>query len=153
MSDISDVSDAIYNTLVADTPRNGFLVPLPPGAQGNIRAWTDAIAPSIVGAITSVWTAVGAFLNGWANYGSIWRPASYRKEGKRVALAGMIQGGTMGVAAFTLPVGFRPLFQQMLPCDSGGAYGQVQIHTNGSVEPHVGVNTWVSLDGLSFYTD
>ena len=41
------ISDAIFNTLTADVPRNGFVSPLTDDAPGSIRSWCDAIAGQI----------------------------------------------------------------------------------------------------------
>lgn len=49
-----------------------------------------------------------ALLSGWANYGSGWTVARYRKRAGIVYMQGLIANGTSGAAVFYLPAGFRP---------------------------------------------
>lgn len=156
MSVISDISDAIYNALTADKPRNGFVDPLPSLAQGNIRAWTDAIAPSIASGTPtpSAWVAVTAFTNSWVNYGGTSGPVRYRKTpAGQVFITGRIKSGVVGSAAFTLPAGFLPLYAQRIPVVSEDVFAYVVISTTGTVTPMFAGNAWVELDGLTFFTD
>lgn len=147
------ISDAIYNAVTTD-PGAGFMSPLTPAAQASIRAWCDAIAPQIEAVIppASTWTLVTAFQNSWVN-DSGWRSASYRKEGSRVMLGGIIKSGTIGAAAFTLPSGYRPALGCIMVTPSADAFGEVRVYPDGRVVPYTGSNSWFSLDGLTFYTD
>jgi hypothetical protein len=92
-----------------------------------------------------------AFANGWVNF-SASQPATFYKDPfGRVYLSGLIKTGTVGSAAFTLPPGFRPAYQQSLDTISNNAQGRVDITVGGAVTPvSPSSNTWVSLDGLSF---
>lgn len=96
-------------------------------------------------------TSVAAFANSWTNFDAD-RPARYWKIGNTVFLTGLIKSGTVGLAAFTLPVGFRPVSVNGLifATASNGAFGYVVITHDGNVVPNVGSNVYFSLDGLRF---
>ena len=46
--------------------------------------------------------------NGWTNVGGALVPAGWRQTGNMVQPRGAVQGGTNGLAVFTLPAGARP---------------------------------------------
>lgn len=90
-------------------------------------------------------------LNSWTNFGGGYEDAGYYRRGGRVYLRGMIDGGTVGSAAFTLPEGYRPTNNVTLATISNNAIGRIAVTTAGEVRPVTpSVTTWVSLDGLSF---
>lgn len=100
------------------------------------------------------WTAV-TFQNSWANYGGGYRGVGYRKVGDMVQVGGLMKDGTVGAAAFTLPVGFRPpaalIFRQECNLYVGC---RVDVNSDGSVVvvgyDTGGTNNYVSLSGISF---
>lgn len=100
----------------------------------------------------TAWTAVTAFANSWVNYGAPYYSAAYRKVGTRVYVRGMIKSGTINTAAFTLPTGYRPASTAVFAVDSGGAFGVVGVDSSGNVTVSTGVNTFTSLDNVSFDT-
>lgn len=89
--------------------------------------------------------AAPALLNGWADLGGIWQVAQYRKVGDVVQIRGVIAGGTIGLAAFVLPVGFRPPAALVFATDSNLAFGQFSIAANGTVTPNVGAAAYFGL--------
>ncbi len=93
----------------------------------------------------TTWTAV-AFAGGWANLGAPAQVAQYRRVGDEVQLRGVIAGGTIGLAAFTLPAGFRPPATLYGAQASNGAYGQMSVTAAGVVTPMVGSAVWFSID-------
>lgn len=99
------------------------------------------------------WIAVDGgigFENSWANNGG-GTDAEYRKHPDgRVALRGLIDTGSISTTAFTLPTGYRPAAKHHISVASNSLYGQVDLNTDGAVDPTVGDNTWVSLDGIRF---
>jgi hypothetical protein len=97
-------------------------------------------------------TGEAPFTNGWANFGSGYEPASYYKDtAGRVYLQGMITGGTIGLAAFTLPAGCRPSGQIVFDAQANSALGRVDVFPNGAVVVQTpSSNVGVSLSGLSF---
>lgn len=100
-------------------------------------------------------TGEPAFANSWVDYNTGTRRAGFRKESNQVVrLYGMIKNGTVGSAAFTLPVGYRPVGPLLCSTMSGSAAGRVDVLTNGQVTP-IGpsVNSWVSLDGITFLAE
>lgn len=85
---------AIAGDVVAQNPINDFITYWTPGP----------------------WTAV-TFQNSWVNSPSS-QNVQYRKRGDIIDLRGRMRTGTIGAAAFTLPVGFRPLQLAELPTAS-----------------------------------
>ena len=96
------------------------------------------------------------FANGWSNFGSGYAPAAYWKdEDGIVHLEGLMKGGTLGIAAFVLPPGYRPAANRIFPVFSNSTIGMIQVLSDGSVQPMaVGTasNASYGLDGISFRT-
>jgi len=110
------------------------------------------------------WHTVGgsgepAFENGWTWSDSGTYAAAFRKVGTTVQLRGTIQDGTDGVAAFTLPAGFRPTQDVEMPCvyfeDPGAAEkpGVIWVASGGGVISECPANVIIWLDGVSFTVD
>lgn len=85
------------------------------------------------------------FVNGWANFAGHHTVAYYKDLHSRVHLRGSMSGGTMNLAAFTLPVGYRPLATLFM---TPGAGQQIDILSNGDVKPTVGASG--DIYGLNF---
>jgi hypothetical protein len=96
------------------------------------------------------------FTNGWANYLTGYAPAAYWKdENGIVTVEGMVKSGTLGLAAFVLPPGFRPDQSRIYPAWSNSVLGLVQVTSTGQVQPlAVGTasNASYSLDAIRFRT-
>lgn len=87
----------------------------------------------------TAWTNV-TFTNGWTAV----TPVMYRKIGDNVQMKGRMASGTMSVAAFTLPAGFRPIQSMDLTCMSfttGWGPGLGEMNTTGAFIPQSGGNT------------
>jgi hypothetical protein len=111
----------------------------------------DGIRFSVSEEDTNGWTAVPAYSNGWGDFGSPWVRGEYRMVGDLVQLRGLINAGTIGSTAFTLPTGMRPPRGYHFGTDtSANAHGQVRIDTDGSVVPSNGSNVYISLTGIEF---
>lgn len=92
-----------------------------------------------------------AMTNGWVAYsGAFNAPYYWRDEQNVVHLEGLIKSGTIGLAAFTLPLEFRPLLNTNFAVCSNGAFGLLQISSAGVVTPAIGSNADFSLEGVSF---
>lgn len=92
-------------------------------------------------------------LNSWVNYGSGYAPVGfYRDPLAKIYLRGRIKSGTAtaGTVLFTLPSAYRPSGRLSFSVASNGAFGQVDVLTNGDVTIQVGSNTWLALDGIQF---
>jgi phage minor structural protein len=93
-------------------------------------------------------------LNGWVNFGSGYETAGYYKDALGfIHLKGVIKSGTMGAAAFTLPVGYRPSYKKMFIVPTAGGAGRVDVDTSGNVivvNYGSATNGYVSLDGITF---
>jgi hypothetical protein len=92
-------------------------------------------------AITSITTG----LNGW----TLTNVKYWKDENGVVYLNGKCDGGTVGTAAFNLPVGFRP--SQTIRCSTvaNGAFAYADITTNGDVILYIS-NSAHYIDGISF---
>lgn len=88
-----------------------------------------------------------AYTNAWTGSAQYW----FDREGN-VWLGGSITTGTIGLSAFTLPVGYRPAVARRLSVTSNGAFGELLVNTDGTVVPNIGSNVSFSLNGLSFPT-
>ena len=96
-------------------------------------------------------TNVSSFSNSWVNHGSGRSDAGYYlTESGECRLVGAIKDGTMGLVAFTLPVGYRPPATIEIPVVANNAYGDVLIQTDGQVFPITGSNAKFYLEGASF---
>jgi hypothetical protein len=71
---------------------------------------------------------------GWSNYGSGYDTFAYRKDGAGLVYTrGLIKSGASGFAnpVFTLPVGFRPNANLLVPTSASGGIADVRIFTGG----------------------
>jgi hypothetical protein len=99
------------------------------------------------------WTTP-TFTNSWVNFGSGNLNAGYMKDHLGIVhLRGKVSSGTMGLTAFTLPVGYRPSSVAHFACASAGAFGEIGINSSGNVIPTVGSNVWFDLTGITFDTN
>lgn len=101
-------------------------------------------------------TGASPFTNNWTNFGSGYANAAYWKDENGVVhLEGLIKSGTLGVAAFVLPPGYRPSAARIFTTFSNNTVGAIQIQADGSVQPlAIGTasNASYSLNGISFRT-
>jgi hypothetical protein len=67
-----------------------------------------------------------------------------------VHLKGVIDDGVMSQNAFILPAGYRPAKGLVLTTAASHEFGELLIHTDGRVEPLIGLNGFFSLDGIVF---
>ena len=90
-------------------------------------------------------------LNSWVNYGAGVQTAGYYKDKFGIVhLQGAVKDGTIGLAAFSLPVGYRPSATESFACASNGAFGQCNIQPTGGVNPAIGSNVIFYFSGISF---
>lgn len=110
------------------------------------------------GLLGESWHTIG-YGSEWASYGSGWGPASYKKFGDIVYMAGLVfrESGT-GTLICTLPVGYRPttnkLFATILSNGSTEVAARISIDTSGNVTCITTATTisYVSLDPVFFST-
>lgn len=88
--------------------------------------------------------------NGWQPFGAPLADPSYRQDRGRVYFRGGLANGLLTASAFTLPMGYAPSTQLVLPTVSVGA-GRLDIYPDGSVIPLQGDASFISLDGLSYW--
>lgn len=97
-------------------------------------------------------------LNSWVNYGGTFNNAGYMKDSLGfVHLRGLIKNGTVTLAAFNLPAGYRPANDTAFVVNSNSAFGVVQVlgqSTNpGDVRILQGNNAFVYLEGITFMAE
>jgi len=123
---------------------------------GNVRQYDRSTKWIEVGT-----TGAPAFQNSWINFSSgsdgNHRAAFMRDAAGIVHLRGLIKTGTIGTAAFTLPIGFRPnvspgfsLGYIRFACVSNGLFGSCRLDANGLIVPEVGSSTWFDLAPVQF---
>lgn len=155
---------------MAPTPASSEVPPLVNGkwamAEGGAMVWRDIpgyFTPDIN------WHIIGAageipFQNGWTAWPDVnYAPARYRKlvDGF-VVLDGLVgNAGTAQVAAFTLPVGWRPQNQVIgstairhhrTASSYVSPWGTFWVYADGRVIPErTGVGAWIALNNIRFY--
>jgi hypothetical protein len=92
--------------------------------------------------------------NGWVAFDPVnYSPPQYTKSSDGVVtVRGMIKNGTTtdGTVIATLPAGDRPSATVVIPVDSVGSFGRVDILTNGNIVVRIGYSGWITLDPVSF---
>jgi hypothetical protein len=90
-----------------------------------------------------------ALTNSWAAFGGGYQAPQYRRVGDTVEIRGAVAGGTIGLAAFTLPSGYRPPAGLEVATVSNSLFGVLGVGATGAVTPAVGavVSFWL---GCSF---
>jgi hypothetical protein len=106
-------------------PPKGLVVLGPLGATASLSSLEAEVNSLQTFTQDSGWFSVGvggnpAFQNSWGNFGSGWQVAQYRKVGTQVFLRGLVTGGASSTAIFTLPTGYRPASNTMVPAVSQG---------------------------------
>jgi hypothetical protein len=100
------------------------------------------------------WRSDLAFTNSWVSHAPD-HIFSFRKNNPReLEFKGMLRGGTVGVAAGTLPPTYWPLQEAVIGVVSNGALsGIISVGTDGVIKVLAGNNTYVSFDGLRIPLD
>lgn len=104
-------------------------------SRGSDEAYTDA-----------------SYLNSWVSYNTTThnKAGYYKTTTGVVRLQGVVKSGTIGQPIFTLPTGYRPAKTLLFTVPSNGAFGVLEIQTDGDVIATTGNNTYVSLEGIQF---
>lgn len=124
--------------------------------ESNFRAIAAAISTmraSDIGAADTGHThttPVEAFItpvytNSWTTFAGHSSAAYYKDPFGRVHLRGSITGGTMNQAAFTLPVGYRPLSTIF---HASSSVSSLDVNSSGEVKPTVGSSS--DIFGINF---
>lgn len=96
--------------------------------------------------------AVTSFANNWVNYdATALQGCEYMKDSLGfVHIRGLLKNGSLGMAAFTLPAGYRPIKTNSYTVPSNATTGVVQVLGTGAVVPLSGSNVFVYLDGIHY---
>lgn len=115
------------------------------------------------GEVLDTWRAP-TMINNWTHWGSPYAEPGYRREQNNIVrFKGLVKNTVSGTAVttmFVLPVGFRPLFEQIHIVQSAGGgegHSRLQLSQNGNVGPvsHQGNGgaSYLSLEGVTFNID
>jgi hypothetical protein len=105
--------------------------------------------PATVAAVGDTQWTDATLAGTWANVGGIYPNAGYWKDAdNRVYLRGMVSGGT-GII-FTLPVDYRPPFDQRFTINASAAAGGISVTQSGNVIQQYGSATNVDLGSVRF---
>jgi hypothetical protein len=126
------------------------------GPRGPVGPTGPAGPPGGGGAAPEAWKDV-SLAAGWANYGTEYADAGYRKEDGRVHLRGLVTR-TDGLPPAsspigTLPTGYRPPKRLIFASNGGAASVRVDVLPNGQVVWVQGTlkeKDFTSLDTVSF---
>jgi hypothetical protein len=91
--------------------------------------------------------------NGWVPFATGYNPPGYFKDSMGIVhLRGLVRSGKIGFSIFTLPIGYRPEFQNIFAASTApDVYARLDVLTDGRVFPQTGsANSWLSLDGITF---
>lgn len=93
-----------------------------------------------------------SYTNSWVDYNATTHNVAqyFKSLDGFVRIRGVVKSGSMNQSVFTLPTGYRPSKKMIFSVASNGAFGIVEIGTDGLVTPTIGNNTYVSLDGIAF---
>jgi hypothetical protein len=93
-----------------------------------------------------------ALQNSWDNYGSGLQTARILKDAHGfIHLSGVVTGGALDTAIFTLPAACRPAMWLIMPCDTMTVAGRLDILASGDVVLKRGNVGYVSLNVPPFY--
>lgn len=100
--------------------------------------------------VSPVWTNV-TFMNTWSNYGGIFTGVQYCKDAQGfVQLRGLAKSGDASLAAFQLPVGFRPSGELVFMCPANNGVFRMHVRTDGVVIWASTYGSGVTGDFISF---
>ena len=108
---------------------------------------------SLFGTITVPPVTAPSLTNSWVNEGSgtYYDAGHWKSQDQIVRLRGSIKDGTFGSAAFTLPVGSRPLKQlEFVHVMDNATVDVIHIVSSGQVRIEGLDNTRITLDGIQF---
>ena len=111
----ANASGVVYKTQIAGSPNNTSVSEYADSRYQRTLLVEDitTVQPTD-GSLAGVWTAPS--LGGsWVNVGGGYQTMQYRRVGDQVQIRGSIKSGNAYTAIFTLPVGFRPPANVVLP--------------------------------------
>ena len=122
-------------------------------ANATVELQADKIQDGFISAGAQSFTAP-SLTNSWATTyataNAIELPGYWRDPTGLVHLRGAASSGTVGLAIFTLPAGYRPASSVVFSVLSNGAVGRLDVSSAGAVTLTAGSNVYVSLSGVSF---
>lgn len=136
--DAVDFADEFANTrirtaagraaLLPGQIREGMLVPESDTGdvyQRRLGSWTRVLGDT-------GWQTP-SLLNSWANYALGFQVTRYRRLNGIVHIEGHVKSGTVGLAVFTLPAGFRPLANKIYATPANAGVADVRVLPDGTV--------------------
>ena len=165
------ICDGTTSNIPAGATNGGTLIHMPRKNRANQIFFDYAnvimyLRSYSTGSVWTAWEAVGtsknkdtwhdaSLQNSWANCGGAFANAGYTiTADNHVELRGNIKTGATGTVAFTLPAGYRPLTEQLIPLLSNGATSPASIDIIASTGVcyvnWAGANTNISLANVRF---
>jgi hypothetical protein len=143
------------NLTVIDTDANNNNFSIDTNGAFEVKSLTESVPNAginILGKGINMQAIVSpTFSNGWVKASVESEPIGYWRDSQgMVHLEGAISGGGVNSMAFNLPIGYRPLHDNLFVVNSNDAFGQVRINPNGDVIPRLGNNARFDLSGISF---
>jgi len=120
--------------------------PPPPQANPALFRWFTDLRQAL--ALEAPVTAT--LSGGWQPFGAPYAVPQYWRRGDTLYLGGMAALGTLNVAMFTLPEGYRPPAEHLFEQVGVNASVPISVKPDGSVTLISGATGWVSLDGINF---
>lgn len=118
------------------------------------QQYDNAVADAVAQANTvEAWT-LATLSNNWVQAGTGYAYAAFLKQPDgMVCFRGAIKSGAISttLAAFLLPVGYRPQYTMYFPTlDNDYNVGVIKVQSDGFVFIVKGNNAWISLDSVRF---
>jgi len=111
----------------------------------------------VIGSFENESILTPTLVNGWLHFSTTaepWQRGGYWKDKNDVVhLVGLIKSGTTtnGTILFTLPVGYRPVKQEVFIVTTITGTARIDVYPNGQVIGSRDLNaTWTSLAGIQF---
>lgn len=149
---LNGLIDALKKTEAGDSGAKNIGVTTIPGEVGNdVQALLENLSSKKANKQQENWIPA-VLQNSWLNYGGSFPPVRYMKdELGMVHPSGLAKNGVVNNTIFTLPEGYRPDFQLILPtrCSDGvqDFSTSIVIYPSGIVNVSADAkNAWVSLD-------
>lgn len=139
---------AVENTTISTTVDNNYnmISNQSPVQSSKFRGWLKATKDILAWLKDDAENEITpTLLNSWVQFGLGFKELKYYKDKfNRVHISGMIKNGTstLGTVLFTLPVGYRPSQEILIPASAyfgtgtNDVFGAVRVQSTGNVTLH-----------------
>lgn len=128
----------------------GVYLKSPDGTQYHITVANGGVLSAVAGG--PAWVTP-TLLNSWVPYGSGFGTAQYRMTADGVvSLRGMVKSGNAFQSIFLLPVGYRPVNDELFNVSTDTVPAAFNVKADGNIGFYGGSTGYVTLSGISFST-